>query len=210
MVSFNLNYHIYPTEIKRQTLLGQLRVLEVDWIPIVTEEKMVDRILVIVKDVTELRNLRSETLKHRKEIEIMIQILTLKSRDPGKTLKILKKDARRILKLISNQKGFVSGLAVVEEIYRMSHTLKGNARQCGFSFMSSEIHRFESYLNRIIKNKEIFVPKNVSSRFSLVYRIVDFYYITYFKKLNAHFNHFEASLKGVRLIYNVSLSCCNP
>ena len=27
VVSFNLNYHIYPTEIKRQTLLGQLRVL---------------------------------------------------------------------------------------------------------------------------------------------------------------------------------------
>ena len=56
---------------------GRLKILDFDWDPIVLDDE-INKIMVTVRDVTELKALQREAEAQKKELEIIGQILNVK------------------------------------------------------------------------------------------------------------------------------------
>ncbi|MFW7381979.1 MAG: 7TM diverse intracellular signaling domain-containing protein [Oligoflexus sp.] len=105
---------------------GRLRTISSEWKPIVDERGIVEKILVVVKDITDLRQLQIKQQKHNEELQIINEILRVP---------IAKWEG-----LVENLKGMIAeNVAIIEttdEYYRPVidqlfvnlHTAKGIAR----------------------------------------------------------------------------------
>ena len=74
LMNFELNSHLFPNEIIKTTNNEDDKILEIDWQPITAENNVVTKIMVVVRDVTELRSLRNEAEQRKEELDILGQI----------------------------------------------------------------------------------------------------------------------------------------
>ena len=132
-LNYTLNAHLLPTKIKL-TKENMSKDLEIDWQPIINGDQ-VEKLLVVVRDVTELNLLKAEANKKEKEIDVIIKIL-----DYGIT---------PFQKFIQSCQGFVSECSKLinekqdtdfSRMFRYMHTLKGNARNLGLTGLVELAH----------------------------------------------------------------------
>lgn len=140
-IAFDANAHILP----RKLLLsshGKEKHLDLDWTPIFNDQGVIDKILVTVRDVSELIKLEKTNKNQQKEIEILQLLLnTNKTRfenfqrfsESGllQAIETIKKSGREI------------SLTQLQDIYRTLHTIKGNARMYSFRSLSNAVHDAE-------------------------------------------------------------------
>ena len=74
---YEFNSHCLLTEMTIQVKSGQEKILELDWDPIINEEDEVDKLMVTVRDVTELKALEAEAEGQKQELAIIGEILAV-------------------------------------------------------------------------------------------------------------------------------------
>ncbi|NRA46705.1 MAG: Hpt domain-containing protein [Oligoflexales bacterium] len=166
---FKVNAHIFPSEIILK-LREEKKYLELEWEPIVDKEsEEIEKIMVIVRDVTEVRNLRRVSETQNTEIRIIEEILNENFYTFSsfiKSLKLMKNEAWNCV----NKKEID-----IESAFRLIHTIKGNSRLLGYSFISNSAHNLENYLAKV-RSKEIKLDKtNLNGEFSELNHIVELY-----------------------------------
>jgi chemotaxis protein histidine kinase CheA len=124
------------------------KVLELDWAGIEDQDGTIEKLLVSIRDVTEIREAEEAAAAKQQELEAIGKILDLsasKFRRFIKSSSILLEEARQRLDAISRENWGV--------ILRHVHTIKGNARTYRLADVSSAVHEVENDLFAINPDK---------------------------------------------------------
>ncbi len=146
-MNFEFNSHLLVTEYTKTFADGRRKTLELDWNPVLDSDDLVGKLMVTVRDVTELKALQLETEKQKEELEIIGQILAV-SKD--KLLEFIQTstefmDENRAL----IEKTTTKDQDVIAALFRNMHTIKGNARTYGLSYITDRVHDAESAYSRL-------------------------------------------------------------
>jgi len=148
---FDFNSHLLVTEVAKTMDDGRLKILEFDWDPIVLDDE-INKIMVTVRDVTELKALQREAEAQKKELEIIGQILNV---GPEKMAEFIKTS----FDFITECRELISAtpdkdLDVIATLFRNMHTVKGNARTYAFDYITDSVHEVESTYDELRKQED--------------------------------------------------------
>jgi PAS domain-containing protein len=138
-LSFELNAHQMIREIQVTRADGEKQILELDWNPIEDSAGNIEKLLVSVRDVTEMRILRERDRSHAKELKYIGEIIQIAPQDFGALLqhaRTLVDNSMRLLELPARP-DFVQLCAEL-------HTLKGLARAYRLNDLTELIHQAET------------------------------------------------------------------
>jgi ligand-binding sensor domain-containing protein/signal transduction histidine kinase len=139
-MNYEFNSHLLITEYEAN-LGGKHKYLSLDWNPIVNNDE-ITKLMVSVRDVTLLKQLESEAVSKKRELDIISQLL--------------KVPTKKYLAFASSTKYFLTenrdyiehnqqrSDAVIALLFRNMHTIKGNCRTFDFRFFSDVVHEVES------------------------------------------------------------------
>jgi predicted ATPase/HPt (histidine-containing phosphotransfer) domain-containing protein/PAS domain-containing protein len=120
---------------------GTTTSLEVEWTPIVDHDDTVRKMLVTVRDVTVIKQLRASSAQAARELDIVGQILDAgvdRFRRFCSSARGLMRESRTLLQ---SQSPLVR--ATLDGVLRDMHTIKGNARMLGLSHVAKAVHSAE-------------------------------------------------------------------
>ena len=171
---FDFNSHLLVNEVIMHKGEKQ-KTIEVDWVPIIDKETdEIDKIMVTIKDVTELRVLQLEAESQKKELEIIGQILSItipKFNDFVKTSYQFINKCRELIEQNDTKK-----LEVIAHLFRYMHTVKGNARTYGFKFVTDSVHQVEHSYDELRKDEaKLWSQNELLDELSLAEKDIQFY-----------------------------------
>ncbi|MDB9786498.1 AAA family ATPase [Bacteriovoracaceae bacterium] len=148
---FSLNRHVLVNEMT-VNIDDNEKILELEWNPIVDEFGIMEKVLVIVKDVTEIRVLQLKAKEQQTELEKIGQILQLSIANFTKFVEeakiLLDKNESQI------QQNSVKNQKTIEELFRNMHTLKGISRLHNLTFITEVVHIGEESYSFLKTNDE--------------------------------------------------------
>lgn len=148
---FDFNKHCLAPEFTCYFDNDRKKYLEVDWDPIIADD-MIDKVMVTVRDVTELKALQSEAEAQKKELEIIGQILKVEA---AKFMEFI----HSAYDFIDKNKALIEANTskdkeVIELLFRNMHTIKGNARTYALNYITNYVHDAESTYDQLRKDPE--------------------------------------------------------
>ncbi|RYZ58758.1 MAG: hypothetical protein EOP07_06070, partial [Proteobacteria bacterium] len=136
-ISWDINGEHLFTELETH----DQKLLTFQWHPIVIDDR-VEEMLIIVRDTTELRDLRLRTLYQEQE---MVLISTLAKAKIYHYTSFMEQaqESVKTMHSVWNMNHTGEDQSYIRLILAVLHTLKGNSRQIGFAQLAKEIHGFE-------------------------------------------------------------------
>ncbi|MGZ5057353.1 MAG: Hpt domain-containing protein [Methylobacter sp.] len=146
-MNFEFNQHLLVNEIEKEMPSGLKKILDLNWAPVINENDVVEQILLCVRDVTELRKLSAESAEQKRELEIIGEILSVNQKKFHQFITSTTTYLVEIENLIrANPNG---GLDAVNAMFRLMHTIKGNARTYGLLNLTNQVHDTESVYDEL-------------------------------------------------------------
>jgi signal transduction histidine kinase len=150
-----LNFELNEANLVREfckEIDGQQHFLAVDWVPVLRDSDEIEKILVTVRDITDLRKLEQETSRHKERMSMLAEMTEIAAGRLGKFLNSAQKLMLESVRLVEGNPDFQ------EEIFKIlfinMHTIKGNARQLGLKKISLAAHEIENDYSAIRLDKE--------------------------------------------------------
>ena len=141
-INFDFNAHLLVGEVAKTMADGRVKYLELSWSPICSDHGSVDKIMVCVRDVSELRQLKAEAEQQKRELQMIGQILAISQEKFGE--------------FVDSARGFIAQNEallqatdddpqpeLVTQLFRNMHTIKGNARTYGLLYLTHIVHQAE-------------------------------------------------------------------
>ncbi|HVW51006.1 MAG TPA: ATP-binding protein [Trinickia sp.] len=140
-INFAFNEHLLVNEVAKTMPDGRVKTLDLSWSAITDERDTVVRLMLCVRDVTELRRLAAESTQQKRQLEMIGEILAV-SQD-------------KFHQFVESAKGFIheneriigqhehADESALAELFRNMHTIKGNARTYGLRHLTSIVHEAE-------------------------------------------------------------------
>jgi signal transduction histidine kinase len=148
---FEMNEGILPKEIQYRNMVPN-RILEIDWNPMLSKARKVERILVTCKDVTDIRLIKMAADNQQKELEYIGELINV-NQDMFSKFSMA---ARRFLNenngLIRNSEDIRPD--IIKILFINMHTIKGAARSLGFRELTNTVHMAEETLSAIQKGEK--------------------------------------------------------
>ncbi|SMF08590.1 ATP-binding protein [Pseudobacteriovorax antillogorgiicola] len=158
-VAFKLNHKHLPDEFQIE-IDGQTKFLELDWCPILKHQK-IEKMMVTVRDVTELKKLQAASLEKSRELEIIQQIVQL---DVGKFQEVIGKSRVLLDECVTRLTKGSFDEDDIAILFRNLHTAKGILRTYGFKIVSSTVHEVEERFLEIKNSPKTDFSKDVLSQ----------------------------------------------
>lgn len=143
-MNFEFNAHLLVREIQYAPPGGRAKVLELDWSPITDAGGRITRLMLCLRDVTELRHLARAADAQARELAMIGELLALA---PSKFDEFAQSAAAF---LDDNDRWIDAAEAdparraeAVAALFRNTHTIKGNARTYGLLQIAETAHRAE-------------------------------------------------------------------
>jgi HPt (histidine-containing phosphotransfer) domain-containing protein/two-component sensor histidine kinase len=143
-VGFSANQHILPRQLILNFPHSREKTVEIDWTPIFNDAGVVEKILVSLRDVSELRMLEKVNLNQQRELEILSQLVSTSS-DRFQQFHRNSVTALDHCRSLLEKEGHLITIASLQELYRELHTIKGNARMFGFRGITNLVHESEEH-----------------------------------------------------------------
>ncbi|WP_027796693.1 HAMP domain-containing protein [Paraburkholderia acidipaludis] len=140
-VNFAFNQHLLVNEITRTMPDGREKVLDLSWSAITDENDVVVRLMLCVRDVTELRELAAEAGEQKRRLQMIGEILAVSE--------------EKFHQFVESSKGFIheneriirqydcADMDAVAALFRNMHTVKGNARTYSLQHLTGVVHEVE-------------------------------------------------------------------
>jgi len=140
-INFEFNQHLLLSEIEKRMPDGRIKILDLSWSAITDERDTIVRLMLCVRDVTELRELAAESNEQRRRLEMIGEILAVSQEKfhqfiEGSTEFISENE--RIIRKHTQANG-----AAIAELFRNMHTIKGNARTYKLQHLTDVVHEME-------------------------------------------------------------------
>jgi two-component system, chemotaxis family, sensor kinase CheA len=140
-INFEFNQHLLVNELTREMPDGRVKTLDLSWSAITDETDTVMRLMLCVRDVTELRELAAEAGEQKRRLEMIGEILAVSEEKfhhfVDSATGFINENER-----IIRQHTHADGSAVAE-LFRNMHTIKGNARTYSLQHLTSVVHETE-------------------------------------------------------------------
>lgn len=149
VMNFEFNQHLLIGEIEKKMPGGQTKILDLSWSPIADDTNTIVRIMLCIRDVTELRKLAIEASKQKRELEIIGEILSVTQE---KFHEFIAGSIRFIDEnelLIRENPGHNAD--AIAYLFRNMHTIKGNARTYGLNHLTNIVHEAEQSYAELLK-----------------------------------------------------------
>lgn len=143
-INFVFNEHLLPTEVEKRMADGQIKVLDLSWSAITDDADTIVRLMLCVRDVTQLRELAAEASEQRRSLEMIGEILAV--------------GEEKFHRFMETAHGFVhenehiirqsteADDAAIAALFRNMHTIKGNARTYKLLHLTDVVHEAEQRL----------------------------------------------------------------
>jgi predicted ATPase/HPt (histidine-containing phosphotransfer) domain-containing protein len=140
-MNFEFNSHLLVTAFDKTLPNGRVKSLALSWSPICDERGNVDRLMLCVRDVTEIKRLENEANARKRELQMIAEILGV----PQEKFHPFIDGARSFL---DENRRLVEAASYPREdttqrLFRNMHTLKGNARTYGLLALTNLVHAAE-------------------------------------------------------------------
>ncbi len=143
VMNFEFNEHLMVGEVEKKMADGRVKILDLSWSPITDDADMVIRLMLCVRDVTELRQLAAEANEQKNELEMIGEILavsTAKFQEFISSARLFLDENEQIV----HQNPEVTAFAIAK-LFRNMHTIKGNGRTYGLLHLSNVVHGVEQH-----------------------------------------------------------------
>ncbi|KQR45848.1 ATP-binding protein [Acidovorax sp. Leaf160] len=140
-MNFAFNAHLLPRELCLVCDGGRRKTIELDWSPITAASGTVERLLVSLRDVTELRELARDAQARRQELAMVGELLAVppeKFRAFAQSASVLLREGRALVAALPQDRA-----GAVAALFRGMHTIKGNARTYGLPGVADAAHAAE-------------------------------------------------------------------
>ena len=144
ILQWEVNSHIIPNEF-HLTSGPSKAFIEASWSVILDQNEIVRKVLVSLRDVTEIRKLHDESEKKSKESEMIIELSSIDSNKASDFLLIASDIHRDTMQLAETAQLTPD---VVATIYRNVHTIKGLSRGYNFVSLINAAHDSEEFLSQ--------------------------------------------------------------
>jgi chemotaxis protein histidine kinase CheA len=152
---------------------GDKSIFEVDWNPIVNKEELVEKILVSLRDVTEVRRLKIVAEQREEDIRILIELVQIPEekfqRFLAKTNEYIAENRDIILKKTEPR------AEVIRRLFMNMHTIKGAARTYSLKSISSSAHNVEQYYAALQRDEVEWNDGKLMADLDEVHRILQHY-----------------------------------
>ncbi|QRR06654.1 HAMP domain-containing protein [Burkholderia sp. MS455] len=140
-MNFEFNAHLLVNEVAKRMPDGREKWLDLSWSAITDETDTVVRLMLCVRDVTEIRELTAQAGEQHRRLEMIGEILSI-SQD-------------KFHDFVHSAKGFLSenermirqheraDHSIVAALFRNMHTIKGNARTYSLQHLTNIVHEAE-------------------------------------------------------------------
>lgn len=139
---FEFNSHCLVNEMVITFDGGREKILELDWDPIVNAEDIIEKLMITVRDVTAIRELEKAAQGQKRELELIGEVLAIDAAKFSEFLRTSKQFMAACHQAIKNNSE--KSADVIAELFRNMHTVKGNARTYGLSYLTNIVHEVES------------------------------------------------------------------
>ncbi|MBP0589236.1 MCP four helix bundle domain-containing protein [Paraburkholderia sp. LEh10] len=140
-INFEFNQHLLVNELMREMPNGGMKTLDMSWSAITDENDIVMRLMLCVRDVTELRQLAAEAGEQKRRLEMIGEILAVSEEKFHHFVESATgfiNENERIIRQHTQADG-----SAVAELFRNMHTIKGNARTYSLQHLTSIVHETE-------------------------------------------------------------------
>ena len=149
VMNYEFNSHLLVGEFEKRIGDGRVKVLDLNWSPIINERDTVVRLMLCVRDVTELRQLAAEANEQKRELEIIGEILAVSQEKfhefVSGSIKFIDENELLIRQYPEPNAGAIA------QLFRNMHTIKGNARTYGLKNLTSVVHEAEQTYDELRK-----------------------------------------------------------
>lgn len=140
-VNFAFNQHLLVNEVTRTMPDGRKKVLDLSWSAITDENDVVVRLMLCVRDVTELRELAAEAGEQKRRLQMIGEILAVSE--------------EKFHNFVEGATGFIheneriirqhdcADMGAIDALFRNMHTIKGNARTYSLQHLTGVVHEVE-------------------------------------------------------------------
>ena len=185
VMMFDFNSHCLPAVMTIVFEQGRQKILEMDWNPILSDSGQVDKLMVAVRDITELKALEAEANRQREELEIIGEILGVeadKFRDFLSISSNLLDQCRSLIEQTPHKDP-----QVIASLFRNMHTVKGNARTYGLKQITEKVHGVEQTYDDLRRNEQMaWEPEQLLRELEEVREIVELYGSVFGEKLGGN------------------------
>ena len=145
-MNFAFNSHLLATEVTKTFPNGRSKILDLNWSPITDESGVTLRVLLCLRDVTELRALEAAAHEQKRELAIIGEILGVNQEKfyefiQGSNEFLNQND--QIISEVTQETLETDRTDVVNRLFRNMHTVKGNARTYGLRYLTNVVHETE-------------------------------------------------------------------
>lgn len=156
-MQYDFNSHLLISDFDITMPDGRRKSLELSWSPITDDSGIVDKLMLCVRDVTELKALAAEAGQQKRELDIIGQILAISQEKfsgfvEGST-EFLAENRKIIEDVGANPTGPLDP-ATATQLFRNMHTVKGNARTYGLLHLTNLVHEAEQSYDELRKDPE--------------------------------------------------------
>ncbi len=175
LMNYEFNSHLLVTEFNKTMPNGALKSLELSWSPISDDNDVVEKLMLCVRDVTELKRLESEAGAQKRELEIIGEILAVSQEKFQDFIESSYKFVAENEEII--RKTPQKDLDAIGLLFRNMHTIKGNARTYGLLNMTNVVHETEQEYDDLRKDEEkIWDHDALLNQLALVHASIDEYH----------------------------------
>ena len=173
-MNYEFNSHLLVTEFDIRLEDGRTKALELSWSPIISDADVVEKLMVCVRDVTELKRLANEASTQKRELEMIGEILSVsqeKFQDFMQTSMAFVDENRTLTEQASGPTA-----ELITQLFRNMHTVKGNARTYGLGNLTNTVHEAEQTYDDLRKAQATeWEPKTLLVQLDQVRGLLDEY-----------------------------------
>ncbi len=146
LMNFEFNEHLLPREIDKTMPDGRVKILELSWSPITDEHNICQRLMLCVRDVTEMRALAKAAEAQKRELAQIGEILAVPADKFSQfiinALNFVEEN-QQLLEKCGQEPAAPLRAEIIGLLFRNMHTIKGNARTYGLMGLTNVVHECE-------------------------------------------------------------------
>ena len=157
LMIFEVNSHLFIEKYQLQFEDDRKKHIDLFWNPIVDENDVIKRIVVNIRDMTEMVKLQEMADQQQKEFNFITKVFSISFENFETFISSSKRYVQSCLGLLETHSKL--NLSVIAHIFRNLHTIKGNSRLYGFDDLASLVHDVEDLVNRV-RSREVKYDSN--------------------------------------------------
>lgn len=146
-INFQLNQHLLPKDLEILRQSGAKQILELEWIPIVDNIGLTEKILVCVRDMTKARELEKKSQQVSQHMQMVQEIIAVDTHLFQLFIRFSLDHIEQNRRLIEKHTSFDP--SVLLPIFINIHTIKGSARCYNFQEVVNICHNIEQTFAQI-------------------------------------------------------------